>query len=393
MNLLILSHKPPYPIIDGGCHAMDRFLRDLLKTFPDSKIQYLCIATQKHPFKANKIPTDLGANISFLPVEISTRINPLAAFIQLLKNKSYHISRFRQNTILKKIQAITQVDTIDYIFFESIFCGAYINEIIRLSNARRILRSHNVEHLIWKKLASNSKNPLKKWYLNHLSKTLRMFELEFISKNDHVFAISPSDDQYFKDKGIKQVNYIPVSMQGNQSENIRANAICFLGSYNWMPNKEGLLWFTKEIFPTLQKKHPELMFHVAGSFSEEIQPHLEHKKQIEMHGFVQSSKTFISMHGIFVAPILSGSGVKMKVLEAMSLGAPCILSKHAAEGLDLPQIIPVCKNNQEFIIQVSLLLQNERLAQKIGAAGLEYIKENYTSGLVSKKIKDILIKV
>ena len=99
------------------------------------------------------------------------------------------------------------------------------------------------------------------------------------------------------------------------------------------------------------------------------------------------------MHGIFVAPILSGSGVKMKVLEAMSLGAPCILSKHAAEGLDLPQIIPVCKNNQEFIIQVSLLLQNERLAQKIGAAGLEYIKENYASGLVSKKIKDILIKV
>ncbi len=393
MNLLILSHKPPYPIIDGGCHAMDRFLRDLIKTFPSSKIKYLCIATQKHPFKTNEIPKDLGANISFSPVEISTRINPWAAFIQLLKNESYHVSRFKQNVILKKIQAIAQVDSIDYIFFESIFCGAFINEIIRLSDARRILRSHNVEHLIWKKLASNSKNPLKKWYFNHLSKTLRAFELEFISKNDHVFAISPNDNQYFKDKGIQQANYIPVSMQGNQSKNIRANAICFLGAYNWMPNKEGLLWFTKEVFPLLKQKHPQLMLHVAGSFSEEIQLHLEHKKQIKIHGFVQSSRAFISMHGIFVAPILSGSGVKMKVLEAMSLGVPCVLSKHAAEGLDLPQIIPVCRNNQEFITQVSLLLQNERLAKKVGAAGLTYIKENYASGLVSKKIKDILIKL
>ena len=82
----------------------------------------------------------------------------------------------------------------------------------------------------------------------------------------------------------------------------------------------------------------------------------------------------------------------MKVLEAMSLGVPCILSKHAADGLDLPEIIPVCHNNEDFIKQVSLLLQNEDLARKVGAEGLNYIKQNYASGLVSKKIKDILTK-
>ena len=82
----------------------------------------------------------------------------------------------------------------------------------------------------------------------------------------------------------------------------------------------------------------------------------------------------------------------MKVLEAMSLGVPCILSKNAADGLDLPEIIPVCHNNEDFIKQVSLLLQNEDLARKVGAEGLNYIKQNYASGLVSKKIKDILAK-
>ena len=124
MNLLILSHKPPYPIVDGGCHAMDRFVRDLLKTFPSAKIHYLCIATQKHPFQANEIPEDLSKQITFSAVEISTRINPWAAFIHILKNKSYHVSRFKQSAILDKIVAILKKESFDYIFFESIFCGA-----------------------------------------------------------------------------------------------------------------------------------------------------------------------------------------------------------------------------------------------------------------------------
>ena len=83
----------------------------------------------------------------------------------------------------------------------------------------------------------------------------------------------------------------------------------------------------------------------------------------------------------------------MKVLEAMSLGVPCVLSKHAAEGLNLPALIPVCENNQDFIDKVSLLLQDKGLAEEVGLAGLKYIEDNYASGLVTKKIKDILIKV
>tara|TARA_B100001287_G_C22686230_1_gene533824 strand:- start:4059 stop:5237 length:1179 start_codon:yes stop_codon:yes gene_type:complete len=391
MNLLVLSHKPPYPILDGGCHAMDRFLRDLLNAFPNSKIHYLCIATQKHRFQADKIPKDLNKIITFSSVAISTRINPWTAFTHIVKNSSYHISRFKKREILNEIVRITKKESLDYIFFESIFCGAFIDEIISLSEAKRVLRAHNIEHLIWKNLASNSKNLLKKWYLNHLSKTLRSFELEFVSKNDHVFSISPIDSHYFKSHGFRQTNYIPVSMIGNESNTLKPNAICFLGAYNWMPNKEGLLWFANDIFPALLKQHPALTFNIAGSFSDKIKG-LRNKKQIVLHGFVPSSKAFIAQHGIFIAPILSGSGIKMKVLEAMSLGVPCVLSEHAAKGLDLPELIPVCNNNSDFIKQVSLLLQNEDLAKKVGAQGLNYIKDNFASGLVSKKIKDILTK-
>ncbi|MDA9986822.1 glycosyltransferase, partial [Crocinitomicaceae bacterium] len=95
---------------------------------------------------------------------------------------------------------------------------------------------------------------------------------------------------------------------------------------------------------------------------------------------------------LFVAPILSGSGVKMKVLEAMSHGVPCVLSSHAAEGLNLPEIIPVCANKETFIEQVSLLLQNPDLCEQIGKAGQEFILKNYNSVAVSEKIIKLLRK-
>jgi glycosyltransferase involved in cell wall biosynthesis len=128
---------------------------------------------------------------------------------------------------------------------------------------------------------------------------------------------------------------------------------------------------------------------IAGSFSDEIS-HLSEKPNIRLHGFVNSSMDFISSHGIFIAPILSGSGVKMKVLEAMSLGVPCVLSKKASEGLNLPSLIPICNSKEEFIEKLSLLLVDEGLCNKIGLAGQEFIQREFSTNVVSEKLMNSL---
>ena len=152
-----------------------------------------------------------------------------------------------------------------------------------------------------------------------------------------------------------------------------------------MPNKEGISWYVDNVHEQLINKFPEMNLEIAGSFSQEIS-HLSEKPKIRLHGFVDSSMDFISSHGIFIAPILSGSGVKMKVLEAMSLGVPCVLSKKASEGLNLPNIIPVCNSKNEFIEKLSLLLIDEDLCKQIGLAGQEFIQKEFSTDVVSKKL-------
>ena len=387
MKVLFISHKPPYPIVDGGCHAMDRMLRDFIACFPYAEIDYLSIATEKHPKIKNCFPSELS-KVNFDHVEISTKINPFIAFVHLFNNKSYHISRFTHENLLSKLSHHLKKKQFDIIVFESIFAAAHINEIKNLSNAFLIYRAHNVEHKIWEDLSKGELNPLKRWYINHLARHLKSFELKFLYKVDSIFSIS-KNDQIFFSRYTKISNYIPVSMIHHKESPPFVGSISFLGAFNWAPNKEGLFWFIENVFQELIKHFPSLQFEIAGSFSEEISS-LSKTKNICLHGFVDSSKEFLANHGIFVAPILSGSGVKMKVIEAMSLGVPCVLSEHAAEGLNLPPIIPVCGSKDEFVEKLSLLLKDEHHCIEIGNAGKQFVEQNFSTAVVCREINAAL---
>jgi len=269
--------------------------------------------------------------------------------------------------------------------FESIFSAGYVDVIKSYSKAKLVYRAHNVEHKIWEDLSAGETNPLKKWYLNHLSQKLKSFELQFLNKIHLIMSISEIDQAFFLNHSKATSVYIPVSMKSQTKTFSGVNSLCFLGAFNWMPNKEGISWYVNTIHDELVNKFPKLNLEIAGSFSDEIS-NLSEKPNIRLHGFVDSSMDFISSHGIFIAPILSGSGVKMKVLEAMSLGVPCVLSKKASEGLNLPSIIPICNSKEEFIEKLSLLLVDEGLCEKIGLAGQEFIQKEFSTDVVSKKL-------
>ena len=95
MNVLILSHKPPFPIIDGGCFAMTQFLKNISSIETIEQIEYFSIHTHKHPFITEKFPEI--KNVNFSSSYVDTKIYFIDALISFIKSKSYNISRFIQN--------------------------------------------------------------------------------------------------------------------------------------------------------------------------------------------------------------------------------------------------------------------------------------------------------
>ena len=199
------------------------------------------------------------------------------------------------------------------------------------------LRAHNIEHLIWKRLSENTRNPFKKLYLDHLSVQLKNYEIDHLDDYDGIICISKIDEKYYSNFTRKHITTATfgVNPEDYQPHKKRESkpSLFFIGAINWMPNAEGLKWFLSKIWPAIHENFPGLKFYIA---SKEIPEWLNKfdSNEIHVHEEVENAIDFISSKSIMIVPLLSGSGIRIKIIEGMALGKTIIATTIGAEGIE-----------------------------------------------------------
>jgi hypothetical protein len=391
MNVLILSHKPPFPIIDGGCYAMTQFLKNISSIEKIEQIEYFSIHTHKHPFIPEEFPQI--KNVNFSSSFVDTKIYLIDALISLMKKKSYNISRFYSKSVKKQLEQLCKKMNFDIVIFEGLFTTIYQKDIQGFSNAKFGYRAHNIEHEIWQQLEKKEPNFAKKYFLKLLAKNLKTKELELINSVDFILPLSSKDEVNINKISRNPSFHIPVSID-NQKQKIDFSrvSLCFIGSFNWIPNREGIVWFIKNIFPRIKENYPEICINIAGIESEKINE-LKGLDGVNLKGFVKNSSDFLLDNGIFVAPLISGSGVKIKVLEALNIGMPCVLTEIASEGLDLPDSINISKTADDFTNDLLQLINNESDRKIRGLDGYSFIKAKFSENKINSDLKECLSSI
>lgn len=392
MKILYITNKPIFPILDGGCKAMNQFLKCLLSN--EFEIEHICFSTHKHPFELKNYPDTILKRVPTVSFPVETRIKLKEALKQLFKTESYVVSRFDSPNIHRQLELILKEGKFTHVILESLFTCPYINTIRENSNAKIVVRTHNVEHMIWEQYAADSKNPFKKWYLKKLSRELKSFELKTLNKADLIASISERDkEDFLKDKIESPICTIPVAIEQNKIlKNYSIQKLFFLGSMNWKPNIEAVQWLTTEIFPAIRINFPKVELHLAGSFMNDIF-RTDFEAGIINHGFVESSSDFMLNHGIMVLPIISGSGVRIKLLEALSLGIPVVSSPEGALGINDLNVVALANSKDEFVQKVGDLLGSAEQRSFFGQKGYHYVEENYSPDKISKLICEQLQKL
>ncbi|MEY5001077.1 MAG: hypothetical protein RLZZ211_1113 [Bacteroidota bacterium] len=391
MKILVVSHKPPYPILDGGCLAMARLLQDLLTLDHVKEVHYHTLSTQKHPFVGDAFP--VHPKLSVQAHTIDTKVTFLGALTSLIKQESYNLKRFEKDDILVSIKKELQVTAFDFVIFESLYAAVYASALRPYCSAKFIYRSHNIEHQIWKDLAHNTKNLLKKWYFQQLAYTLKWAERSIWSEDqgglDLILAISDSDLIQMENQTLSACRYLPASLsKPSVQSNLTPQRLCFLGAFNWQPNVEAVDWFLTQIFPKLLTRFPKLEFHIAGKGSE-LQKHWQ-QPGVQIHGFVPDSSAFIAAHGIFVGCLQSGSGVKMKILEAMSVGAPIVFSDKSTDGLpSFPDELNMT-SEQAFLNDLENLILQPNTLQDRAQFCSRFFERHFESKQVQRQLLQIL---
>lgn len=381
MKILQLCKKFPYPLKDGESIAVTY----LSKAFHEfgCEITLLAMNTTKHYTEIAELPQEFNHYKEIHVTDIDNRVKPLEAFANLFSSKSYHISRFESKEYNDKLIQLLQANEFDVVQLETLYLTPYIDTIKQYSQAIVSMRSHNVEFEIWERISANTKFLPKKWYLKHLTKKLKNFELTHLNDYDYLVAVTDRDLQKFKKLGYKNgAMASPIGLQIDRYvENtaaLQGKDISFIGSMDWLPNIEGLEWFLKEVWPTFSKQNPEVKFHIAGRNTPKRISKLD-LDNVVVHGEVPDAVEFIQKHPITVVPLFSGSGMRVKILEGLALGRVVVSTTVGKEGIEANhgEQIFVADTAMEFVAVLNECMKDLPLMQTVADNAVTLIKDKY----------------
>jgi len=382
LNILFICNKSPWPASEGGPIAMNMLIEGMVEA--GHKVKVLAANTNKYSVEPKKIPVEYQEKTGIELVYIDLSIKPFAAFANLFTNKSYHVERFISADFDKKLIEILQNTAFDIVQIETVYLSPYIGTIRQNSKAKIILRAHNIEHLIWGRITESTKNPIKKAYLSHLSRTLKNYETGILKYYDGIVPISDQDAGYFEK--VSDTPVLPASF-GIHPKSLKTvhdkpvdNALFHIGSMNWIPNEEGIRWFIDEAWPLISMKNPSLKVYLAGR---EMPQWLSKLKipNVEVVGEVPDAQEFIQSKAISIAPLFSGSGIRIKIIESMAMGKAVISTKIGAEGIHYTdgQNILIANTAGEFSKAATYLYENPAKSKEIGENARKLILEKHNS--------------
>ena len=346
------------------------------------QVKVLAVNNSKYNVSEADIPDEYKKKTGIELIDVDLRVRRMRALLNLFTKKSYHVERFISKDFKARLTEVLEKEQFDVVQLEMLFMAPYVETIREHSKAMIVLRAHNVEHKIWERIAKETKFFLKRWYINHLAKTLKDYELSALETVDGIAAITRKDAAFFRKYSSKPVIDIPYGVYPEEftpKYEIEGKPKFYhIGSMNWMPNEEGIRWFIDEVLPKTVEKVPDFVYHLAGRNMPEWLKSLKNKN-VDIVGEVPDAKAFVSNNDVAIVPLLSGSGIRIKIIESMALGKTVITTPVGAEGIlyDEEVNVIIAENIAKMVEAIRAINENPQIAVRIGQAARKLVEENY----------------
>lgn len=381
MKILQLANKFPYPPKDGGSIATLSFSKSLAEL--GHEVTLLAINTSKHYTDISTVPADLKEAVRLIGVPVNTDIKPL----KLLKNflfssLPYNAERFINTDYSMRLEELLRAETFDIIQLEGLYMAPYLDVIRRCSTARVVMRAHNIEHEIWERSFKQQKG-LKKFYLKSLAKRIRKMELSYLNAYDAVLPITSRDGDMLVSLGCTlPLHVVPTGIDTRELKpdhsQMEYPTVFHIGALDWGPNLEGLQWFFDQVWPRILQKNPDVQFYLAGRNAPASLKNSSFPNMVFL-GEVDDAYEFMRSKAIMIVPILSGSGMRIKIVEGMALGKTIVTTSIGTEGIQTTDRKNICiaDDPAKFADDICELIQNPQLFSIIGENAFTFVKENY----------------
>ena len=387
IKILQVSNRVPWPLNEGGNIGIYNYIKAYRELGHD--VTFYCLDAQKHNTPIKEASSELSKYAKLYIHPIDTDINLEDAIKHLVKNKSYNVSRFYNASFEKELTKLLSEESFDLVQLEGTFVGPYISSIRKEHKGLLSLRMHNVEFEIWQRLAQNEKNPLKKLYLNILAKQLKKYESKIIRQVDTIVPVTDQDQTKFSKlypEGIFKT--IPAGINLNTwefSPSKTTNRWYHIGSMEWHANAEAIDWYIENIHPLIIKNNTDYSLNLAGKGIDIVL--FESIPQVNVTENVNNAYDFVNSNDVCIVPLKSGSGIRLKILEAMAAGKLVITTTIGAQGINYinQKHLLIADTPTEFLSIFKKLNNHQIDFQGIIKNARTLIEKQYATKALAKK--------
>jgi glycosyltransferase involved in cell wall biosynthesis len=236
--------------------------------------------------------------------------------------------------------------------------------------------------------------------MNWQTGRLEQFEIATLNKADLVLFVSPVDQKIFQNLGVNvRSEVVPIGLCLD-TYNARPKGLSydtfnlgFIGTLDWLPNLNGLLWFLREVWPEIQRKHAgKIQLHIAGRMTpKSILGYAS--DHVVVHGEVPDAVEFIQKLDAMIVPLFAGSGQRVKILEAMALGVPVITTRIGLEGINAEndKELIISDDQELFEVVIDQFINGDIDCNKISKYAKEFIRKHHNQKLLARNVLEILL--
>jgi glycosyltransferase involved in cell wall biosynthesis len=257
-----------------------------------------------------------------------------------------------------------------------------------------------VETVIWRRHVEHAADPLRRWYFQLQADRMFEFERRVSREAGHIVAVSATDAEEMRRLfNVTRVSEIPtgVNLEYFRPPETRPAGtgadLVFVGSMDWLPNVDGVLYFVREVLPLIRHKRPGCTLAIVGRTPPpKISELAVQDACVQVTGTVPDIRPYLWGSLVSIVPLRIGGGTRLKIYEAMGAKIPVVSTSVGAEGLTVnpPQDIRVGDTPQDFAEQCLELLASAEERTRVATAAWEMVNANFSWEHVSRCFERVM---
>ncbi|MCL6544779.1 MAG: glycosyltransferase family 4 protein [Bryobacteraceae bacterium] len=376
--VVVISPEAPYPLVGGGQHRTACLVEYLARRYT---VDLVLFRQAGEPDPAGALPLGLVRRQVTLELPRHSKLE-LARAVRNARRVMRGVPPLNErfSGFGREIEAFTRRERYAAGVIEHFWCVSYWEQIAGVCG-RTVLDLHNVESVLLERMAAVETGP-RRWMLRRFAREAEFWERRWLPKFDLLLAASDGDARRAAEKARgARVHVYPNTLPDRpQPEVEEEEAIAFSGNFEYAPNRDGAVWFAREIWPRLKARRPELEWRLIGRNAEGLRHQLGSQERIQICGAVEDPVGELARCKAAVVPLRAASGTRVKILEAWAAGRAVVSTTIGAEGLEARQgeQVVLADDAEEFAGAVLRLLEAEEERRRLGQAGRALFERRYT---------------